>query len=69
MALDGVRARQKQRLAEDLKLGIADYNAREFDRAVKTFENILLIEPGNREAQEYLRIAVRKRDALRKLQE
>lgn len=66
--LERIRAQQKPQIPVYLQEGIGDYDQREYDRAIQTFENILLIDPANKQAQEYLRISIKKRDALRKLQ-
>ncbi|MCB1308524.1 MAG: tetratricopeptide repeat protein [Leptospiraceae bacterium] len=47
-----------------IETGIDAYNGREYDRAIEIFENILLVQPGNGEANEYLRLSRRKKAAL-----
>ena len=52
-----------------LKQGLNHYNTRKYEDAITTFENVLLVEPGNKVAKEYLYNSILKRDALKRLLE
>lgn len=49
------------------QLGEKYYNTRSYENACANFQNILLIQPDDKKAIEYLRISKAKRDALEKL--
>ena len=61
------RASQAARLPNFTRTGIALYNSREYARAIRIFENILLIRPGHGQATEYLRLSRKKHAAIQKL--
>jgi len=50
-----------------LKEGIISYNERNYSKSNKIFEDILLIDPSNKEATEYLRLSMKKGEALKGL--
>lgn len=66
--LDSLRRKEKEKVPDYLKSGLDYYNARNYVQSIETFENILLVEPDNRNAIEYLRLSKVKKEALDKLQ-
>lgn len=67
-ALARIRAQERGNLRALLQQSIELYDQRKYDEAIPRFENILLIDPASKEAQQYLQLSIRKRDALRKLE-
>lgn len=65
--LADLRASLRGRLAADLREGVAAYDRRAYAEAIDIFQNILLVEPGHRQAAEYLRLSRLKFDALQRL--
>jgi ABC-type uncharacterized transport system substrate-binding protein len=47
--------------------GIKSYNNRDYELSIKNFENVLLVDPGNKEASEYLRLSYKKQEAIKVL--
>jgi len=66
-ALNRIRAQERANLRALLQQAIESYDQRQYDLAIIRFENILLLDPGNKEAQQYLNQSIRKRDALKNL--
>ena len=66
-ALNRIRAQERAGLRALLQQAIESYDQRKYDEAIVRFDNILLIDPANKEAQQYLNQSIRKRDALKKL--
>ena len=50
-----------------LQSGINHYNNREYDQAISEFQNIMLVDPGQKQAAEYLRLSLKKKEALERL--
>lgn len=67
ISLEKLRRDLKTKLPEMHQLGEKYYNTRSYENACANFENILLIQPDDKKAIEYLRISKAKRDALEKL--
>ncbi|MBI3394442.1 MAG: peptide ABC transporter substrate-binding protein [Spirochaetia bacterium] len=65
--LEQLRRTQQPHLQEYFRTGVQHYQQREYDLAVHSFENVLLIDPRNQQAQEYLRIASKKKEAVDRL--
>lgn len=47
--------------------GIKAYNNREYDVSIAQLQNVLLVDPQNRKAAEYLRLAMKKKEAIDRL--
>ncbi len=62
--LAALRARLFARIPEILKSGIAEYNERNYRGSIASFESILLVDPANKQAVEYLRLSRKKLEAL-----
>ncbi|WP_167884397.1 ABC transporter substrate binding protein [Leptospira ilyithenensis] len=67
--LAGFRNNQFSKIPEYFKEGLTEYNKREYELSIKIFEDILLVDPGDKKAIEYLRLSYKKRDALRLMTE
>lgn len=65
--LNRIRAQERAGLRTLLQQAIESYDQRKYDDAIVRLDNILLIDPANKEAQQYLNQSIRKRDALKKL--
>ncbi|PJZ69808.1 hypothetical protein CH373_10730 [Leptospira perolatii] len=68
-SLQSLRARQSPMIGDYLKSAIDSYNQREYEEAIRQLENILLISPEHKEASEYLRLSVKKQEAIKILRE
>lgn len=62
--LNQLRKSESKQIPEYLKNGISVYNERKYDEAIVNFENILLIEPNEKTAKEYLRLSYKKKEAI-----
>jgi len=67
--LSQARSRELSKVPEYIKDGIKNYNNREYEIAVKIFEDVLLVDPGNKEATEYLRLSYKKQEAIKVLKD
>lgn len=67
--LTSVRIKGSDQIPEVLKTAIKYYNDREYDKALESLEYILLIQPEHKESVEYQRLSIKKRDAIKSLQE
>ncbi len=47
--------------------GIRAYNNREYEVSITQLQNVLLVDPQNRKAAEYLRLAIKKKEAIDRL--
>lgn len=65
--LNHVRSSEYSKIPEYLKEGIELYSQRDYEGSIRIFENILLIDPADKRAQEYLRLSTKKKDAIRVL--
>jgi ABC-type uncharacterized transport system substrate-binding protein len=62
--LNALRSAESPNMPEYIKKGIKLYEEREYEKAIEIFENALLVVPGNKEAQEYLRLSKKKQEAI-----
>ncbi len=62
--LSQLRAKESGGMKSYIEKGISFFNERDYDKSIETFENALLIIPGNKEATEYLRLSYIKKDAM-----
>lgn len=62
--LNAIRSLESTNMPEYIKKGVKLYDEREYDQAIEIFENALLVVPGNKEAQEYLRLSKKKQEAI-----
>ncbi|MCB1160139.1 MAG: peptide ABC transporter substrate-binding protein, partial [Leptospiraceae bacterium] len=67
--LANLRAQERKKIPVYLKNGIDEYNKRNYASAQPIFENILLVDNGNKQATEYLRLSKKKREAVLRLKE
>lgn len=67
--LNSIRSKGTEQIPDVLKIAIKHYNEREYDRALENIAFILLIQPEHKEAIEYQRLSIKKRDAIKYLQE
>lgn len=65
--LHTLRARMLPQVGQLIEEGRSHYDARRYDAAIQDFENVLLLQPGNGTAAEYLRLSRRKQEALERL--
>lgn len=65
--LKNLRMRESAELPEYMKKGIARYKRRHYERAIQIFENILLIRPGFKKADDYLRLSRKKKKGINRL--
>ncbi|GBF49826.1 oligopeptide ABC transporter, oligopeptide-binding protein [Leptospira ryugenii] len=66
--LDSLRKSEYSKIPNLLQNGIQFYQEREYEEAIDRFEKVLLIDPSEKTAQEYLRLSIKKRDALKALE-
>jgi len=62
--LSELRNSESRNIENYLKEGIELYNKRQYDDSIQSFENILLINPEEKSAKEYLRLSYKKREAI-----
>ncbi|MCE9501706.1 MAG: peptide ABC transporter substrate-binding protein, partial [Leptospira sp.] len=67
--LAGFRNSQFPKIPDYFKSGVTEYNKREYDASIKIFEDILLVDPADKKATEYLRLSYKKKEALRVMTE
>jgi len=63
-ALTILRNGQRKKIPKYLQDGISLYSMRDYQRAINTFQNIILVTPGHKKATEYLRLARKKKKAI-----
>ncbi|MCC5815389.1 MAG: peptide ABC transporter substrate-binding protein [Leptospira sp.] len=63
--LAAIRRSESTKIPNYLKEGIAQYNERNYDKSIEIFENILLVDPNEKSAKEYLRLSYKKKDAIK----
>ncbi|PNV73603.1 ABC transporter substrate binding protein [Leptospira inadai] len=66
--LNHIRVSELSKISDYLKEGINLYSQREYENSIRLFEHILLIDPSDKRAQEYLRLSNKKREAIQILQ-
>ncbi|EPG76491.1 oligopeptide ABC transporter, oligopeptide-binding protein [Leptospira fainei serovar Hurstbridge str. BUT 6] len=66
--LNHIRVSEFSKISEYLKEGINLYSQREYENSIRIFEHILLIDPLDKRAQEYLRLSNKKKEAIQILQ-
>ncbi|MCB1179490.1 MAG: peptide ABC transporter substrate-binding protein, partial [Leptospiraceae bacterium] len=62
--LNTIRNFESSNMKTYIKSGISEYNERNYEKAIDIFENALLVVPGSKEAQEYLRLSHKKKEAI-----
>lgn len=67
--LANLRKSESTKIETYLKQGINYYNERQYDISIQMFENILLINPEEKSAKEYLRLSYKKKEAIEILKE
>lgn len=67
LELKQLRTRLYPTIDRKAKSGIADYNNREYKKAIEKFEEVLLISPGHGLSLEYLNLSRKKYNAFQKL--
>ncbi|MCE9499915.1 MAG: peptide ABC transporter substrate-binding protein [Leptospira sp.] len=67
--LASTRSHEISKVPNFVNEGIKSYNNRDYETAIKSFEDVLLLDPGNKEASEYLRLSYKKQEAIRILKE
>lgn len=58
--LNNLKQGEISQLSKRLNKAIGLHNRREYEKAIVIFNNILLVEPGNRKANAYLKLSVKK---------
>ncbi len=66
-AIESLRKRERKRVPALLKKGQELYKKREYEKAAKIFENVLLLLPEDKTAEEYLDLSKKKYEALRRV--
>ncbi|MCB1176874.1 MAG: hypothetical protein KDK36_04770 [Leptospiraceae bacterium] len=66
--LEALRRKEKPLIQGYYKDALDSYNKRKYGNAIQGFENVLIIDPGDEKAQEYLRLSKIKKDAFERLQ-
>lgn len=59
--------KEKNKINDYFQDAMRHYNAREYEEAIRIFENILLVDPNNKSSKEYLYTSKLKRDAYNRL--
>ncbi|MCB1139150.1 MAG: tetratricopeptide repeat protein [Leptospiraceae bacterium] len=62
-----LRARESAKVPRYMQEGLNQYNRRNYQNAIQMFENVLLVNPGHKEATEYLRLSHQKYAAVQRL--
>lgn len=65
--LSSLRANERRKIPIYLDNGINEYDKRNYETAIPIFENILLVDPSNKQATEYLRLSRKKYEAIQVL--
>lgn len=63
-----IRKLEESSIPDRLKKGIESYHQRDYEKAIDSFETILLIEPANKQALEYQRLSLKKKSAIEQLE-
>ena len=67
--LANLRGQESARIPAYMQDGLREYNLRNYEQAIQRFQNVLLVNPGHKEATEYLRLSQQKQEAVRRLLE
>lgn len=62
--LANIRRQESTKIPDYMKEGISEYNERNYERSIEIFENILLVDPNDKAAKEYLRLSYKKKEAI-----
>jgi ABC-type uncharacterized transport system substrate-binding protein len=62
--LGNLRSQMISSLPDYFSKGVEEYDKREYESAIVIFENILLVQPDEKKAVEYLRLSYKKKEAL-----
>lgn len=62
--LQNLRRIESDKISGYLNTGIHEYNERNYDKSIAIFEDILLIDPNEKSAKEYLRLSYKKKEAI-----
>ncbi|MDZ4727833.1 MAG: ABC transporter substrate binding protein [Leptospira sp.] len=62
--LDSLRKKEHHQISALSQNGIEEYQNRNYDEAIHQFEKVLLIDPTDKTAIEYLRLSIKKREAI-----
>lgn len=62
--LASIRSIETPNIKTYLKEGVEHYNERDYGKSIEIFESILLINPNQKEAKEYLRLSKKKKEAI-----
>jgi tetratricopeptide (TPR) repeat protein len=65
--LASLRSSEMRKIPVYLSNGIDEYNKRNYESSILIFENILLVDPQNKQAIEYLRLSTKKQEAIQRL--
>ena len=65
--LNRLRAGQSGRVPALFADGLSAYNGRRYDIAIHKLDNVLLLQPGHKQAVEYLRLSRKKKEAVERL--
>jgi len=63
-----IRKLEESSIPDRLKKGIESYHQRDYEKAIDSFETILLIEPANKQALEYQRLSLKKKSAIEQIE-
>jgi tetratricopeptide (TPR) repeat protein len=66
--LESIRKLESYRIDSLKQNGIVDYQKRNYDRSIDNFQKILLLNPSDKSAAEYLRLSKIKREAIQKIE-
>ncbi len=67
-SLDNLRSKEKKNLSGYFVLALRQYNHREYDTAETSFKKILAINPGDKNANEYLKLTSEKKESMKKFE-
>lgn len=62
--LESIRKAEYYRISELKTMGIENYQKRNYNSAMEDFEKILLLDPNDKTATEYLRLSILKKEAI-----
>lgn len=65
--LNAIRATESGKIKSYIQEGMKAYNARKYTSSIEKFEDILLIDPNHKTANEYLRLSHQKKEAADRL--
>ncbi|TGL57981.1 peptide ABC transporter substrate-binding protein [Leptospira ognonensis] len=66
--LEALRKKEFGQVSSLTPEGIQEYQNRNYDTAIDNFEKVLLLDPGDKTAIEYLRLSIKRREAIRNLE-